>query len=127
LGFIGCAILFVVALFIGSFYSRMSELSPSPSPMVLKLARLGHYMGLFYILIDVFYFFFVLYLYQFASHIKKGVLFSDSNQVTGGLKKLKSFFKLWGITTIVVLILYALIIIVAVLGGVGMMHHMMHH
>jgi hypothetical protein len=44
--------------------------------------------------------------------------------VGSALGKLKSFFKMWGITTIVILALYALMIIIFIIVGVGasMMH-----
>ena len=78
-----------------------------------------------YLLIALIYFFFSLYLYQFGSRIKKGIVFTDPLHITSALGKLKSFFKLWGIITIVVLALYALVLIIAVIAGVGaasMMH-----
>lgn len=116
-GFIGCGILLLVAFFAGNIFSRMAEISPSP--MAVGFAGMGGFITVFYVLIDVLYFFFVLYLYQFGNQIKKGIFFKDAAQVTGALGKLKSFFKLGAITTIIFLCLYALLIIAVVIIGVG--------
>ena len=46
-------------------------------------------------------------------------MFTDTVHVTAGLGKLKSFFKLWGILTIVMLCLIVLMIIVFIVIGIG--------
>jgi hypothetical protein len=122
IGFIGCALLLIAAFFAGSMFSKMAEFSPTSNPVASIMAGMGGFITALYILIDLLYFFFVLYLYQFGSRIKKGVLFSDSIEVTGALQKLKSFFKLWGITTIVVISLYVLIFVLAILVGTSLGH-----
>jgi hypothetical protein len=104
-GFIICGLLLIVALFVGTMFAALSRLSPVYSAMP---AGIGGIFSVIIILVDVLYFFFALYLYQFAERIKKGITFVDTDHVTMALGKLKSFFKLWGIVTIVVLCLYAL-------------------
>jgi hypothetical protein len=81
------------------------------------MAGMGGLIAVFYILIDIVHFFFSLYLYQFGDKIKKGVMFADTVHLTSAFEKLKSFFKLWGIITIVVLCLYALLIICVVIAA----------
>ncbi|MCR8559797.1 DUF5362 domain-containing protein [Mucilaginibacter sp. BJC16-A38] len=81
------------------------------------MAGMSGFLTVFYLLIGLVYFFFSLYLYQFGSQVKKGIMFFDNNHVTGAFGKLKSFFKLWGILTIIILCLYALIIIGAIIFG----------
>ena len=117
LGFIFCIIILIVAFFAGSVFTKMAELSPNS--MVATFAGMGGFVTVFYILIDLIYFFFALYLYQFGSQIKKGITFTNETQVTSALGKLKSFFRYWAILTIIVLSLYALIIIGAIALGVG--------
>jgi len=75
-----------------------------------------------FILIDVLYFFFPFYLYQFGNRVKKGLAMMDANQVAEAIGKLKSFFKLAGIVTIVVLCLYALEIVGVMLIGTALRH-----
>jgi hypothetical protein len=117
LGFIGSALVLILALLIGSFFSFMVAKTPELSALP---ASFGGIMSFVYVLIAVVYFFFSLYLYQFGSRIKRGILYSDEAAVTNALGKLKSFFKLWGITTIVILVLYVLVVIVTVVIGAGM-------
>src|ERR1700722_12282005 len=109
LGFISCGILLIFSFFAGTIFTRASLVSPNQ--FSTAMAGLGGFITFFYLLIDLFYFFFSLYLYQFGDRIKKGIMFTDNLHVTNAFGKLKSFFKLWGITTIVVLCLYILCIV----------------
>lgn len=124
LGFIFCGIILIISFSIGGTMARLAD--TAPGPMATILAGMSGFITVVYILIDVIYFFFSLYLYQFGNRIKQGIIFTDNNHVTIALGKLKSFFKLWGILTIVALCLYALTIIIVIVVGVGaasMMHH----
>ena len=123
LGFIFCGIIFILAFFVGSFFTRYA--ATSASPFAAAAAGAGWVVTFFYLLIDVFYFFFSFYLYQFGSKIKRGITFFDNAHITSAFDKLKSFFKLWGITTIVILALYALFILIAIIvtiAGISAMH-----
>jgi len=119
-GFVMCGLMLIMAIFISAFFAFMAGLNP-------VYAQLPGWVGGVYsvilVLFDLVYFFFSLYLYQFASNTKKGLTFFTEDQLTTGLGKLKSFFKLWGILTIIVLSLYALIFIIAMLAGLAASHH----
>jgi hypothetical protein len=119
LGFVFCGLFFIIALFTGTIFSKMAQITPYNNPMFTAMAGLGGTITVFYILIDVLYFFFAFYLYQFATKIKAGIKFSDSAQVAIALGKLKSFFKLWGIVTIVLIGIYVLAFIIFVVVAVG--------
>jgi len=114
LGFIFCALLLLGAVFIGTLFTALANISPIYGQLPTA-AAVG--ASVIIVLVDVLYFFFSLYLYQFGSSTKKGVTFTDSSEVTRGLAKLKSFFKLWGIVTIAVLCIYALEIVFVVIAG----------
>jgi hypothetical protein len=116
-GFILTGLILICAFFVGTIFSRMPQYSTGVSTAIPS--AIGSFMGFIYVLVAVFYFFFSFYLYQFGYRIKNGLMYNDTLQVTNALGKLKSFFKLWGITTIVVLCFYALIILIAVIVGVG--------
>jgi hypothetical protein len=114
-GFVLSGIFVLGSLFIGSIFSMLSKLQPeaaTPYP-----AAMGGFLSFVYILLAIFYFFFSLYIYQFGGRIKNGILHSNSAEITIAFSKLKSFFKLWGISTVVIISLYALIFIVAIIGG----------
>jgi hypothetical protein len=116
MGFIGTGLLVLAAVFASTLMSYMNSLNPA---RVQSPFNLGPFLGCIYFLCAVFYFFFSLYLYQFGKGVKSGVTFGDSSQVTIGLEKLKSFFKLWGITTIVILCFYALFIVIGIIAGIA--------
>jgi hypothetical protein len=64
-----------------------------------------------------------LYLFNFASKMKRAFQGNDQQVLTASLKNLKSFFKFYGIFTVVILSFYALIIIAAIVGAmVGRRH-----
>jgi hypothetical protein len=115
-GFIATGFILLCAFFIGTIFSLMARYQPASTPYP---AGMGGIMSFIYILLAVFYFFFSFYLYQFGSRIKKGIFYNDGLAVSNALGKLKSFFKLWGITTIVILVFYALVIVIIVVVGVG--------
>ena len=122
IGFIGTGFVLLIAFFAGAVFSRMAALRPE----AVIPAGIGGFMSFVYVLIAVFYFFFSFYLYQFGYRVKRGLMYNDVNEVTNATGKLKSFFKMWGITTIVVLCFYALMILIFIVIGVGaasLMHH----
>ncbi len=114
IGFIGSALILILALLIGAFFSLIAANSPTLQALP---ASFGGAMSFIYLLIAVIYFFFSLYLYQFGTRIKRGISYNDEAVITNALGKLKSFFKLWGIATIVTLVLYVLFIVIAIVVG----------
>jgi hypothetical protein len=114
IGFISSAFIALVGLFFGTIMTALTHLQPT-SATALPMA-FGGAMGFFYILIAVFNFFVALYLYHFGARVKQGILYQDAAEVTQGLGKLKSMFKLLGITTIVMLALYALIFVIVIIA-----------
>jgi hypothetical protein len=119
-GFIICGLLFITAFFVGTIFSVLSTISPMYSQFP---AAAGIFLSVIIILVDLLYFFFALYLNQFAAKVKKGIAFTDVGQLTKGLGKLKSFFKLWGIVTIIVLCFYALELVFVVVVFVTATRH----
>lgn len=107
LGFIFCGLFLLLAVSMGSIMTKVAAMQPE-NPAMAMMAGMDTGITVVYILLDVLYFFFALYLYQFATRVKAALKFSDSIQLTAGLKSLKSFFKLWGIVTIIIIALYAL-------------------
>ena len=104
-GFIMCGLFLLMAFFIGAIFSFLGNISPVYNQMP---AGVGTFLSVIFILFDVLYFFFPFYLYHFARKAKRGIALSDTEEITEALGKLKSFFKLAGIVTIVMLCIYAL-------------------
>lgn len=116
MGFIGCGLLVIVALFAGTVLSYMTRFSPNPG----LAAAAGPVLGIVYFLLALVVFFINYNLYMFASKIKRGIAFISNDEVTLAMSKLRSFFKLKGIILIVVIGLYALSIISVVAAAVIM-------
>ncbi|WP_114938986.1 DUF5362 family protein [Mucilaginibacter endophyticus] len=124
LGFIFCGLFLLLALSMGTIMSKVASMQPY-NPATAMMAGMGGGITVVYVLLDLLYFFFALYLYQFATKVKAAINFSDSIHLTAGLKKLKSFFKLWGIVTIVIIALYVLgiICVIAFAASMGAAMH----
>lgn len=115
MGFIGCGLIALVALFAGTIFAFMGRMSPNPGPF----AVMGPLLGIPYMMIAVVMFFFNYYLYQFGSYVHKGVAFIDNGLISKGISRLKSYLKLKGIILIIILCLYALFFIIAIIAGIG--------
>lgn len=119
MGFVGTAFIAIMALFVGTIFTTMATINP----MMGAAAGMGGLVTVVYLLIALLNFFFALYLYQFGDRIKKAITYKNTEEITLALSKLKSFFKLCGISAIVILSLYALIFVLAIIGGAaGMMN-----
>lgn len=105
-GFIGMGLLFLLGIVFIIGFSIFSSASTMGVPMRI--------MGFIYMIMAASYYFPLKYLYNYSVLLKQGVAFSNQEAVNSGFKNLKSIFKFFGVFTIVVLSLYALIIIIAV-------------
>jgi small-conductance mechanosensitive channel len=115
IAYISAALVVLCGLFFATFMSAISRLPTATSTMPKFF---GSWLGVLYILIGVFHFFVGRYLHQFGTKVKEGVSYQDTDAISTALGKLKSLFKLGGITTIVVLSLYVLIIVGVIIGAI---------
>lgn len=118
-GFVICGLLLIMAFSIGTLFSVLAKLSPAYSAIP---AAAGVFFSGIIILEDILYFFFALYLFQFGARIKNGLALMSTQEVTIALSKLKSFFKLAGIVTIIGLCLLGieiLVICLVVMTGIS--------
>ena len=120
-GFLGTAVMLIIALYVSSILSFITKTQPAAIFFDSSFVKTFSYT---FILIAIFYFFFSLYLFQFGSKIKKGIKLTDPGKVSAALRKLKSFFRLWGITTIITIGFYLIIIIgvAAIIGASAAFH-----
>jgi hypothetical protein len=106
-GFVGLGILVIIALV---FISGLTN------PLARNTGGLPQWMGIIYLAMGALYYFPTSYIYSFSKSIKNGLDSNDEETVLSGFSKLKSLFKFMGITTLVILSIYALIIVFAVLA-----------
>jgi hypothetical protein len=106
MGFIGMGLMVLLAFFMMLGFSTLGDIPQTEFPL--------SFMGFFYFLFALIYFFPVNYLYKFSIQVKKGITTDDQSSLTSGFQNIKSLFKFLGIFTIVILSLYALILVIAV-------------
>ena len=113
-GFITSGIMVILGVFFASSLSgMMSEMSnESAFAMVSERGR-----SFIYIFLALVIFFPSLYLLNFSSKLRKAFRNNDQQVLTYSLKSLKSFFKFYGIFTVIFLCFYALAIIAGVIGA----------
>ena len=109
MGFIGIGFMVVAALVMGTF---MSSLMPY-----------GGFLSGIYILMAVLYFFPIYYLYKYATDMKTSLSENDEEGLATALGYLKSHHKFLGISIIVVISLYILLIIGFIAFGVSNFMH----
>jgi hypothetical protein len=126
LGFIATGVMVILALLMLVVGGVSSQLMQSQSAGTAGmygslLSSLGSgFIAFIYLIVAVFYFFYSFYLFRFAVSSKKAVLFNNSFDITKAFENLKSFFKLWGIVTIVAIALGILCFIGGIIFAVSM-------
>ncbi len=98
IGFIFTGTIVLAALFLSSLIGMISGFTAMGTGSVTII----------YLALAVIYFSLSLFLYRFSIRIKAAVREHNSAQLEDGLKNLKSYWKLAGILTVVVLSLYVL-------------------
>jgi len=114
LGFVGIGFMVILAVFMGfamSMIPNSSDLGP--------FGAMKGFLSLMYLILAAIYFFPILYLYRYSSQMKRGLQMADSETVSNALVNLKSHHKFLGITAIVMISLYIIIIIGAIVAGVA--------
>ncbi|EJL66796.1 hypothetical protein [Flavobacterium sp. CF136] len=115
MGFIGIGLMVLLALFAGTLFSTMG--STLPGAIAMGGGSFGVIMGVFYFAFAAIYFFPVYYLNKFGTNAKRAFKENDSEALTKSFEYLKSHYKFIGIFTLSIMILYGLIIVFAILGG----------
>ena len=113
MGFIGIALLVLLALFMGTLFTTLGSLGGGVAAMG---ALGGGFITAIYLVIAVIYFFPVYYLFQFASKAKAAFATNNNEQLNASFEYLKSHYKFIGVLTLVTLILYCLIIVFGIIG-----------
>ncbi|MEZ7506739.1 hypothetical protein [Flavobacterium sp. Arc2] len=114
LGFVMMGLMVVLALFIGTIFSKLTSMSGTMNPMM------GVGTGFFsaiYLLIALLYFFPIYYLFQFSSKIKIAFRDDDNEQLNASFKYLKSHYKFIGIMALIFACFYGFIIFMGLIVG----------
>ena len=120
LGFIVCALILIVAVFAGPMLSTaFSQLEPQATGIS---AMSGTVIIIYYVIIAALYFFPCLYLFNFASKMQAAIRNNDQVYLNNSFRNIKSFFKFWGILTVIFLCIAVIGIIFAVVFAAGFHH-----
>lgn len=114
MGFIFCVLIILLALSLPAILAAMTAMGKNPMMGIATGA-----LSVIYILFALLYFYPSLMLFKYANSAKKAVLFLDQESLAEAMSKMKSFFKFWGILTIVMLGLYAVILLLSVVTAIG--------
>ncbi len=114
-GFISCGIMVILGVYYASSLSGMATEMNRESAFAMISERSRSFFYIFFALVM---FFPSMYLLSFSSKMRKAVRNNDQQNLTASLKSLKSFFKFYGIFTVIALSFYALAIIAGVIGAV---------
>lgn len=116
LGFIGCGFMAIAAFSLPFLMSMMpgNEMMPMEGAMAKGM---GAMLTVIYLALALLLLMPCLYLYRFSTKMKNALIQSDTGVLDTSFGNLKSFFKFYGIMTIIMISIYALIFIIAIIGG----------
>jgi hypothetical protein len=109
LGFIGSAILVIVALFAGAFLGSIGSTYGGEGAMLS-----AGLVTIIYLIVAVINFFMALFLYRFSSKMKLALNSTDQDTLNASFLNLKNLFKMVGILTIIYLVFIILVMIFAI-------------
>jgi uncharacterized membrane protein len=112
LGFIGLGFMVLAALFLMTMGTNLSQVTGGG--MLVS----SSFIGLFYIVIVLLYFFPLMYLYKFSNTVTDAILNKDKQRLEESLGFLKSHYKFIGIFAIVMIALYVLMFLFGIVAGV---------
>jgi len=115
MGFIGVGFMVLAAIFMTITLSAI----PDEVDNLGFFGAMKNFMALLYLLMAVLYFFPIYYLYKYSSKVKTALQFNDSNLLADAFVNLKAHHKFLGISIIVILSLYLLIIVGVVITMIG--------
>ena len=116
MGFIGIGFMVIAAIFMAT---AMGSLMGGASPGMNGMAGMGGMISVLYIVMALLYFFPIYYLYKYASDMKAALNNRNNDLLTSAFGYLKSHHKFLGVSIIVVISLYIVMIIGFIVVGVG--------
>jgi len=113
-GFVFIGLLIIIALFAGAIFSSMASDVPG-----FEVPGMGGFITVLYLLFAALYLYPTVKLYQFSSRAKLAIARNSTPELTESLGNLKSVFSFMGILTAIILGFYALMLVIALVGGLA--------
>lgn len=116
IGFIGSGFLVLVSFSVGAIISATTVFMGPNNPY----AAIGSgVLTVSMLLSALLYFYPSFLLFKYSNAARKAVLYEDQHSLAIAAIKMKSFFKFWGILTIIVLAIYIILFLIMVVSGIG--------
>ena len=116
IGFIGTGFLVLISFSVGAIISAAGTFMGPANPY----AAMGSgVLTVTMLLTALLYFYPSFILFKYSNAARKAVLYEDQHSLAVAAAKMKSFFKFWGILTIVMLAFYVLFFLIMVVAGIG--------
>ena len=108
-GYVFTGLLVIGAFFAGAFMNFMAKNAPdNGGPNPFSSGVFSIVMGAYFFLIALIYYFPSRYLHQFGVNTLNALHHNEQISFTQAFSRLKSFFKFFGVFTLIVLVLYGL-------------------
>lgn len=117
IGFIFCGIMVVLAFLIPALMSQLTQNSSSAGVTFSFTPVIRTVMTVLYLILAILSFFPCLYLYKFSAKMQIATKNTSQDNFDESLMNLKSMFKFFGIFTIITLSIYALTIVIVIIGA----------
>jgi len=117
IGFILVGFIVIFSLFFGTFMGMMGG---ALNQSALDAAP-GFLITIVYLFIAALYFFPAFFLFVFSQKTLRAIGAADSYTLEEALKNLKRLYLFMGIMTVIVLALYAIMFLIAIIGGIAAM------
>ena len=114
IGFIGVGFMVVGGLTMSTVLASLGSLTGE-----LYGAVPAGFLGALYLILALIYFFPVYYLFNFSRKMKLALKENDTTTLTESFKNLKSHYKFVGILTLIIVILYGVLFLIGLLGGLA--------
>lgn len=118
-GFVMCGLIALTGFFAGSILSMFAD-SGEMEELEGMSSAVGVGMAFFYILIAAIYFIPCLFLFRFANKMKIALSSNDQEALNNSFQNLRSMFRFFGIVSIIMIALYAIILLIALVGAAAM-------
>ncbi len=116
-GYVFVGLLVVGAFFVGAFMNFITRNAPN-ADTPFNSAAFSIAMGAYFLVIALIYYFPSRYLHQFGVNTQQALRRNEQFSFTQAFSRLKSFFKFFGVLTLVVLVLYGLAMVFLIIAGV---------
>lgn len=116
IGFIGAGFLVLISFSVGAIMSVAGTLLGPANPYAAMGSGI---LTITMLLTALLYFYPSFILFKYSTAARKAVLYEDQHSLAVAALKMKSFFKFWGILTIVMLAFYVVFFLVALVAGIG--------